>query len=216
MAWEPDYITREQLKSYITSNTAGVADTTDNDWLDFAVTAASRAVDRECSKHRFRQFGLLAAPETRYYTAKWFQEAARWVVEIDDLMTTVGMVVQLDINQDDAYEVTVDNSTGYILRPRSAPSLLRPWTQLAFARSGTRPTNWPEQVAVTARWGWTTTPTTIPQATLLQGSRFFARKQAPFGTRGTPEDGSEGSLEYNADPDVRAMLRPYVRLVETP
>lgn len=216
MAWEPDYVTREELKDYVTSHGAGVSDTEDNAWLDLAVTAASRAIDRECSKHRFRQFGLLATVETRYFTAQWRDESARWVIEIDDLMTSVGLVIAIDVDQDDDYEITLGTSD-YVLRPRSAASLLRPWTQLAISRSSSaQPMTWPEAVAVTAKWGWTTVPSTIKQATMILGSRFFQRKDSPFGVKGSPDSDSEEKQIFEADPDVCNMLRSYVRLKETP
>jgi hypothetical protein len=212
VAWEPDYTTREGLKNYLTSGTAGVADTVDNDWLDLAVTAASRAVDRECSKHVPRQFGQVAVAEARYYTARFDSTSARWVVEIDDIMVSTGMAVTLDINQDDVHETAIST---YVLRPRSAAAKSRPWTQIALPRGGSQPSDWPDAVKVVGTWGWSAVPSTIVQATLLQASRFFTRKQAPFGTRGTPDDGSEEMLQYNADPDVKLMLRSYVKSVET-
>lgn len=214
MAWEPDYVQREALKNYVTNGSAGVADTLDNDWLDLAITAASRAVDRECSQHRPRQFGLLAAAEVRYFTAQWRDESARWVVEIDDLMTTTGLVVQFDINQDDAYEYTLSVGN-YVLRPRSSASLLRPWTQLAVSRSSSQPMDWPDAVAITAKWGWSAVPSTVVQATMLQASRFFQRKESPFGVKGSPDSDSEEKSNFEADPDVCNMLRSYVKPRET-
>jgi len=54
-------------------------------------------------------------------------------------------------------------------------------------------------------------PTTVKQATLLQASRVFARREAPFGVAGSPDMGSELRLLEKVDPDVAVMLVPYVR-----
>ena len=43
-----------------------ITDTDDDVQIALAVTAASRAIDRRTN----RQFGLVAAPEARYYTAR--------------------------------------------------------------------------------------------------------------------------------------------------
>lgn len=214
MAWEPDYVDREALKHYLTQGQQGVTDTLDDDELDLAVTAASRAVDRECGRHRPRQFGILGTAEARWYTARFDSEGARWVAEIDDLMDLTGVAIAIDVNQDDVHEASV--TTGFVWRPRNAASLLRPYTQVAFSRSGTQPMQWPDAVKITAKWGWSAVPVTIKQATMLQASRIFSRRNAPFGTKGSPDDGSDETLRYNADPDVKLLLRSFVKLVETP
>lgn len=215
MAWEPDYVTTTQLGPF-EGITASAPSTDVAARLQWAVTAASRAVDREVSKKRHRQFGLLATPEARYFTPQWRDESRRWVVEIDDVQTTVGMVVEIDQDEDDVHELTL-SASDYVLRPRSAPSLLRPWTQIAIKQATvTLPAPIPDSVKVTARWGWTTVPVTVEQATLLQANRFFTRRDSPYGVAGSPESGSTQELESEVDPDVALMLRSYRKLWETP
>jgi hypothetical protein len=215
MAWEPDYINPSELKDFITQGAVGEQYTKDDQWLEWAVSAASRAIDRECSDRVrrtgiVRQFGRLDEAEARYYTPYWSEKMGRWVCEIDDLMAP-NLVVQIDNDQDDVHETTV---TDYVLRPRDAPSRNRPYTQIAFKLS-IPVTAWPDSVKAVDRWGWTDYPTTVKNATQLQGSRFFARRTAPFGTRGSPTDDTEESLEFQCDPDVQHMLKTYVRSVET-
>jgi hypothetical protein len=193
MAWAPDYVTAAELKSYVR-----ITDTDDDAELALAITAASRAVDR----HTNRQFGLVAAPEERKYTACWDRRRRRWVVEIDDLMTTTGLVITTDAGEVDAYS----------LQPINAAEKGEPWTRIVVdPESAVAPTAAENGVTAEAQWGWTTAPTTVDLATLLQASRFFTRRNAPFGIAGSPDVGSEMRLLARVDPDVAVTLGPFIR-----
>ena len=53
-------------------------------------------------------------------------------------------------------------------------------------------------------------PDAIERAALLLATRYFKRKDAPFGVLGTPE---LGFMRVTAkDPEIRALLNPYRRL----
>lgn len=183
MAWAPDYIEADDLAAFL-----GIGDDDDDVELQDAVSAASRAVD-DCTR---RQFGLVAAPEARKYQA-WYTDG-EWVLDIDDLMTTTGLLLN--------GEAVVDPD----LRLLNAPAKGKPWTRLVLP---SRPT---EVIhTVTARWGWTTPPAVVAPATKLQASRFFARRHAPFGVAGSPDAGSEIRLLAKADPDVVVMLHSVIR-----
>lgn len=188
MAWAPDYVTASDLKSYV-----GITDTDDDVEIAFAITAASRAIDRFAN----RQFGLVTSPQARVYTARWDSRRLKYVVDIDDLMTTVGFTVLTDASVID-----------YSLQPSNADLNGRPWTSLILNQGGTLDA---DGVSVTARFGWTTVPVAVQQATLLQASRLFKRKDAPFGVAGSPEMGSELRLLAKVDPDVAVVLGPYQR-----
>lgn len=193
MAWQPDYVTATEVTDY-----ARVTDNVDAVWAAMAATGASRAVD----KHTNRQFGLVDAPELRNYTARWNRRRCRWVVEIDDLMTSVGLVV-----------ATADGTiTEYDLEPRNAAAKGRPWTRLVIRPANTVPiTGEDEEILGTGKWGWTAFPATVKQASLLQGSRFLARRDSPYGIAGSPQTGSELRLLARVDPDVGVSLTDYVR-----
>jgi len=193
MTWAPDYAARADLAAY-----ARITDAVDNDQLDLALTAASRAVDQFTR----RQFGLLSGVEARIYTAVWDAYRCRWVVVIDDLMDATGLTVTMPTG-------TVDL---YAKQPANAAQWARPWTRLVVDKAAAfSPTGAEGEVTVTAKWGWTAVPTTVKQATLLQASRVFARREAPFGVAGSPDMGSELRLLEKVDPDVAVMLIPYVR-----
>ncbi len=191
MVWAPAYVTDVELKKFVT-----VDDVTDDAEVGLAIEAASRAVDDATG----RQFGKVAAPETRKYTA--LCRGGRWVVEIDDLMTTVGLVVS----------VPAGTITAYTLTPVNAATEGRPWTRLVVDTASTiQPTGAPYEVTATATWGWTAIPGAVKQATMLQANRFLQRRNSPYGVAGSPSDGSELRLLARVDPDVAVILGPFVK-----
>jgi hypothetical protein len=74
------------------------------------------------------------------------------------------------------------------------------------ADSAAKPTTERNGVTISAVWGWDEVPTTVEQATLLQASRFHARRFSPYGVAGSPEAGSEMRLLAKLDPDVELAL----------
>jgi hypothetical protein len=193
MTWQPDYVSTEELTTYVR-----ISDTVDDVQAGMAVTAASRAVDDYCG----RQFGLVAAPELRRYTARVSRNLGRWVVDIDDLQTVTGL----------AAAATAGAVTLYDLEPINAAAEGRPWTRLVISDdSAVQPTGEANEMLVTARWGWTAVPVTVKQATLLQASRILSRRNSPYGIAGSPEQGSEVRLLSRIDADVAVLLDAYVR-----
>lgn len=195
MAWAPDYAEVDDLAPYV-----GIDDDVDDAVLALAITTASRIIDQTCN----RQFGVTAAAETRKYTARRDYTFGYWVVDTDDyvLITGAGVVV--------SGSGTV---TTYDSEPINASQKGHPWQRIAFgANSQFQPCGSKNEVEVTALWGWSSIPDTITQATLIQASRLFKRKDAPFGVAGSPEVGSELRLLAKVDPDVAVALRPYARM----
>src|ERR1700746_1551919 len=87
MAWQPDYCTVAELKSFLR-----IPDSDDDTQIAIAITAASRAIDTYCN----RQVGQVAAPEARIYTAEWIKDEYLYVVEMDDCQNISGMTVMVD------------------------------------------------------------------------------------------------------------------------
>lgn len=188
--WKPNYVTVDEAKAYLR-----ITDAVDDVRLGLDVAAASRAIDR--ATHR--QFGKLAAPAERFYTAQYDCDRG-WFVTIDDLQDAAAMVV----------ESAGTAITDYRLTPLNAAGDGEPWTEVLFG-STVRPATTYGAVSVTALFGWTTVPDTIKDAALLQTARFFKRSDAPFGVAGSPESGSEMRLLAKVDPDVAVMVADYVR-----
>jgi hypothetical protein len=194
MAWAPDYVTAVELAQYLR-----VEDMVDDAEMELAISAASRAID----EHTNRQFGVVAAAEERTYTARADYLRGYWVIDTDDYQTAAGLAV----------EVAGEAVATFTKDPVNAAQKGRPWTRVVFtADSEHQPTTHPHEVAVTAVWGWTAVPAAVQQATLLQASRLFSRRNAPFGVAGSPEVGSELRLLAKVDPDVAVALRGYRRM----
>lgn len=199
MAWQPAYCTDTELESWIQDGSGA-----NSAELLLAIEAASRSVDKATN----RQFGLVASAEDRYYTAEYDRRLRRWVIEIDDLMTATGLEINVDLDSDGIYDDEIDN---YDLTPINASANSRPWTQIIVdPESANLPTNALNGVKVTARYGWTTVPDTIKLATMIQASRLFARRNAPFGVAGNPEVGEMRLLE-KLDVDLMTSVQSYVR-----
>jgi len=193
VAWAPDYLTVEELAAYLR-----IDDDVDDLELAAAITAASRAIDHATN----RQFGKVAAAEERLYTARPDLERGYWVVDVDDFQTATGLVVT----------VAGDVLATFTKEPVNAPAKGRPWTRLAWtAESELTPCGARHEIGVTIPWGWTAFPATVVTATKLQSSRFFTRRNAPFGVAGSPDQGSEMRLLAKVDPDVAVMLSDYKR-----
>lgn len=199
MAWKPAYVTPAELREHLSVNEQ-VSDTR----LGEAIEAASRAIDVACN----RQFGVVAVAEERFYTARFDLERGRWVVLLDDLMSTSGFAAEVQ----DADGNTVGAVDDYVLEPRNAAQAGRPWTQLLVRPgSAASPTGSRDEVAITALWGWTSVPAAVKAAAKLQAARFLSRKDSPYGVAGRPDDGSQLRLLARLDVDVAVMVAPFRR-----
>lgn len=193
MPWAPDYITTAELKAFVR-----VGDALDDVELAAWCTAASRAIDQYCN----RQFGVVAAPEQRWYTARPSGARGLWVVDVDDLMSAAGLTGL----------VGTTAVTKYTLEPRNAAARGLPWTRLVItADAEAQPCGTDGEVAITATWGWTAVPAAVKQAAKLQASRFTARRDSPYGVAGSPTVGSELRLLARVDPDVAVSLAGLTR-----
>jgi hypothetical protein len=204
MAWSPQYVTVGELEDWI-SDAAG----THTAELTLAIEAASRAVDKATG----RQFGLLPSAEDRWYTAEYDRNTCRWIVDIDDLMTTVGLVVQVDNDGDGIAESSV---TDYTLSPVNAAANGRPWTRVEILpKSAVKPNGLRTGVKVTARYGWTTVPDAVKLATMIQASRLFARRDDVYGNL-TGKDVDDVAYRWSAssglDDDMLTTVGPSRRI----
>jgi hypothetical protein len=195
----PDYVSLDETRTFL--RITDVDDIEADLQLALAITAASRAVDRATD----RQFGLLTTAAARYYRPVWSDQHGRWLAHIDDLMSSTSLVVKSDTDDNATYETTI---TDYRLWPLNAASDGKPWREIVFGTAtsiGTREGS----LEVTALWGWSSVPATVKNATLIQASRFYKRRESPYGVAGSPDMGNELRLLAKVDPDVAVMLMPY-------
>jgi hypothetical protein len=199
MALFPVYASLAELRAF--ARITDVTDTGDDVFLSMALEAASRAVDEATD----RQFGSLSSAAARYYTATFDPVVGRWRIPIDDLMDVTGLVVKADMDWNDVYETTI---TDYRLWPLEAAGLGRPWNTIVFGPFAALAYT-AGAFEVTAKWGWSAVPDTIKNATLLQASRFYKRRDSPYGIAGSPDMGNELRLLAKLDPDVAVMVQPF-------
>lgn len=198
VALYPDYLTTAELKAQLR-----ITDTADDTYVGIAVTAASRAIDKSCN----RQFGQATSAVARVFRWDGTCIEGRVAVPLFDLMDTTGLVVSLDQGQDGTYERTLTYSTDFDLWPWNAAADGVPWTHLVLRPTATAwPAGFARELQVTAKWGWSAVPTIVKQAALIQGSRFFVRRDSQYGVAGSPETGTELRLLDRLDPDVAVAL----------
>jgi len=198
MAITNGYATLAQVKQRI-----GITDTDanrDTD-LELVIGAVSRLIDMRAG----RVFYTQAIATERIYTP---QAACR--VYVDDFTAVTS--IALDETMDGTYSTALV-AADYWLSPIVSYGgqwpytyiELRPWSNHSFS-VGQR-----NSVKITALWGWAAVPDDIREACILQSARVWARRNSPFGVIGAAEFGQPIAIG-KVDPDVEAMLQPYVRL----
>lgn len=188
------YATLDEFRSYL-----GISDGADDVLLTLALAAAAEAVDLYCGQG----FNQASEPSARYYNA-----GSSSSVDVDPFATTDGLLVETDDDRSGQFATAWALTAGYVPAPLNAASVGRPWDRLQAMVNHRFPVSG-GLVRVTAQWGWPSPPASVKQAVLLQASRLFRRKDAPFGVAGSAEFGSEIRLLSKLDPDVEALLRPY-------
>lgn len=143
--------------------------------------AICRYLDRRCG----RFFGQDAAVQVRVYDGgdailqrldehyiRWAMDARTRLYLPDDIATTTGLVVKVDLDNDHVYEQTlVINTDFWVGEPNAAlgPEP-QPYTWLQVVPSGSVLTTWPaneRSVQVTAIFGWPQVPGPVREATVM-------------------------------------------------
>lgn len=197
---QPAYVELEQLKQTLT-----LAGTSFADWdLQVAAQSASRLAD-EITGRRF--YPDADANQVRTYTA-----LSDVVVHVDDLLQLTSL--KTDPDGDGTFDETWA-AADYRLEPLNAAAEGRPWERIRRHPAGDYcfPTCYPAAVQVTGKFGWSAAPAQIVEATMLLATRLLKRKrEAPFGLVAVAgvESGTPAHIS-RVDPDVRALLDPFVR-----
>ncbi len=195
MAITNGYCTLVQLKARLS-----ITDVNDDTVLEAVVDAVSREIDELCN----RRFYTTALDETRYFTAEFGD-----VLYPGDLLSITTLATDEDDDRDYDYTWTTDD---YDLEPFNAALDGRPYEEIRTTPEGDYafPLN-RKGVKIIGKWGWSTTPHAIEEATLIQSYRIWKRSEAPFGVAGSAEMGQLPVLP-KLDPDVQMFLMPYRRM----
>jgi hypothetical protein len=178
-----------------------ITDSVDDTLLNMAGSAASDLIDGYCG----RSFGT--AVTTRYFAAD-----DPYLLQVDDIASTNGLVIQTSDEDPPAWEVTW-TATDYQLEPLNQLSEGLTWAYTRIRAVGDY--LWPNDygevgVKITANFGWPSVPMTITQAAVIQASRIFKRLDTPLGVT----FGELGALRVTSrflDGDVAQLIQPYVR-----
>lgn len=191
------YCTLDELKAH-GQITTGARDAQ----LEAIIEAVSRSIDSATG----HQFATQANATARVFRAHHYD-----MVETDDFYTTDSLVVKTDEDADGTFEKTW-TSTDYQLEPLNAISKGRAVWRIRRKVMGDYwfPVSDDSLVQVTAKWGWATVPKPIKVACLIQANRIANRPQSPLGLVQSPDFGTQDRLAA-FDPDVRDLLRPFMR-----
>lgn len=175
------------------------ADTTANALLTQALASASRGIDRITG----RRFWLDPSPVQRTFNPQGRTrcEASGELLLVDDIGSITGLVVETGSGGTWAAVTDFETSPDNAILDGLPINALR----LPSSSWGTRAT----RVRITARWGWPAIPDEVVQATLIQASRLYKRKDSPEGVMGNAEWGTVRLSRH--DPDVMALLAPFQR-----
>lgn len=188
----PWYSTLALLKK--TTN-RGASDTTADDLLAPSLEAASRAVEEYCDG---RVFYLADTATARTFpTRRRLCLAEGFRLPVDDIGHAT---ITAEVGDGTTWTELTDVTTypeNALAKGKAITGLVSQtdWSLYRLAR-------------VTARWGWPEVPGAVKQATFLQASRLYRRKDSPEGVAGSSEWGLV--RVPNLDPDVKALLAPYV------
>lgn len=198
MALGDPYISLPDFKDRMT-----IFDNVDDDRITDAIASASNDVNEYCG----RQFN-----DSGSATARVFR-SMRCVAIVDDFSaldtlvvktgtTTGGFTNTLTINVD--FLVGPDNGTVNEV-PGSAYWRLETLLNARFPylyRTG-------PNLQVTARWGWSSVPSSVVDATYIRAAAIMRRRDTPEGVLGGFDGGNPVRVSMFNDPDLVRLLRPY-------
>lgn len=169
-----------------------LADDDSDEVLQRALDAASEWVDT----YTRRTFG---APTDAVRTGVIGSDG---VLRVDDLYEVT--TITADTAGLRTFATTLDEDADYELRPFDGP----PYGQVLAFPGGAVGFTPGLLVRIDGTWGYGSTPDSIVQATLILASRWFQRRNAPFGVLSAPEMGTFARVPAQ-DADVKALLAPY-------
>jgi len=213
------YIDKDELKTWL-----GLSGTGQDTNLDFAIDAATQAIDQYCGRSfTVEKDGSTYQTQTRYYDCEFADYAF-----VDDIATTDSLVVKT-LNADGTDDQTLVLDTDFYLYPLNADKQIEPVMPfdkivMAIENGGkVLPTHYPKGLKITAYFGFPTqhnatqrVPDSVKLACLMQSARFWQRKNSPMGFSGNPETGQAPVIFLSQlDPDVKTLIHPFKKTTIT-
>jgi len=196
-----EYVNVNQLKT-----TLGITVSTFDTDITNACAAASRGIDRACSRRFWLDSGT---NNIRYYQGN----PQKLILGIDDLVTVT--TIKLDTDGDATFSTTLTANTDYVLDPLNAAveSPARPYTRLVLNHlSSYSYPSYVRSVKITGAFGWATVPDEIVRATTILAIKLFKRQETPFGVLSVGVDQPTAMRIAQSDPDVRFLIGPYLKM----
>lgn len=194
----PGYVEMEELKRSLSLSGQSYADLD----IEYAVSAASRAVDGYCG----RQFYKDSTTSARYFDARTPD-----LVLVDDVISI--NEVAIDYTGQGNY-TTIWDTTDYNPGPYNNPVKGWPyeWLRRNWMNTLYLPVWIPKCVRVEAQFGWSDVPGPIKTATAMLAHRLVRRqREAPFAIMTVGMESARAVKIEQSDPDVGAMLANYVK-----
>lgn len=212
------YALADDLKGYLR---IPLSQTDDDARMDNILEAVSKEIDHYCSR-RFVVAGASPADKDRHLAKPyWHKRAREWRIDIPDLPTEgedLEVLAWSEADQDWTTPVTLG---AFPFRPFNSDLIIKPYTAVSLGGS-----SWPsvgycgprgsadgprDQLLALGYFGWLVTPEQVIEATLLQSSRIFRRRDAIFGIVASPDGSSQSRLRQALDADVLLMLDGLIR-----
>jgi hypothetical protein len=205
MAIVNGYTTLALLKNELGAST----DTTDDNKLERAISAASRQIDKFVGRpHGFWQDATVTVRE-------YFSDSQK-MCYVDDISTLTGLIVAVDENDDATFATTLTITTNYIVGPVNAAdeTPARPFNYIRIVDYGDSSFfQWQSgrpNVRVTAKFGWPAVPDDVAQACLIQSAHLYKASSAAFGLVQMGMDGPMFRLSSRLNPIAEGLLDDYV------
>lgn len=195
-----EYVTAEEIKAAISLDSE---DDIDDDVIELAATAASRAVEKHC---RGRRFWVDTTAKARLFDG-WGGRILWLKPDLAELTT-----LKVDTADNGTFDETWTAGADFNLYPLNASEDDEPYRYIELRESSGRvfPSGG-ARIQVTGKWGWPAVPAEVTQAALLVAIRLVKRtKDAPFGV--APISVMEGTgvrLLAQMDVDGQVMLRRF-------
>lgn len=201
------YVDKADLKAYL-----GLSGSGQDANIDNAINGASRLIDAFCGRHFYQD----NAVRTEYYTPTNFVE-----ISVNDISTTTGLIVKLDTTDNGTYDTTLTINTDFVLLPvnprinkiADGNTYYFPYTDIQILPTRSSERFDPlikNNISVTAKFGFTVIPEAIAQATLIQATRLWKRKDTPFNVFGNEQTGTQ-ELFSKFDPDAKELIKGYIK-----
>ena len=192
------YCTIAQVKG---ADVLNFATTAHDEILETIIEAVSRLIDNATQRQFF------TTTEARYFTTR---DSSR--IDVDDIATASGVIVETDLNGDGTFEYTW-TATDFSLWGYNDISKGWPYSQIEITPQGQYAfPSLRRGVKVTATFGWAAVPKPITLACILQSNRAYKRFDTALGVAGSSAMGAITLSIPGLDPDVEQLIRPYMRL----